>query len=325
MTERGLSDSIKEYIEKDEKDAILELVNFQIEKTQKHLKSMTNFMDDNQIEDEIRKFRKMRIAAEQEEAGEIKEIFNKVSQKSIKINQSNYNNNDDIVSDENDDDEKTSVVKIKPKSKAKSSNFDDDEDYGVTMKMPELKTEEFVEEEVTASKRGKGSRGGRGSRGSRGGRGRGASQKTASNTTKNQTQLDFTKYIAPKQEPISQISANSRSKGFVKSDSDSDIELLQTNTSTKIKQEPLSTRKNNINSSVNINSQKPSQQAINASKSRIQYEDDSDDNQTQQVTFEAISRNKTKKTENVNDEDDDDDDDEFSIFKRVNNPKRRKV
>ena len=80
LTERGLSDSIKEYIEKDEKDAISELVNFQIDKTQKHLKTMTNFMNDSQIEDEIKKFRKMRIEIEKEELGE---VFSKISQKSM--------------------------------------------------------------------------------------------------------------------------------------------------------------------------------------------------------------------------------------------------
>lgn len=34
LTEKGLGDAIQEYIEKDEKDAIGELVNFQIEKMQ---------------------------------------------------------------------------------------------------------------------------------------------------------------------------------------------------------------------------------------------------------------------------------------------------
>jgi double-strand break repair protein MRE11 len=34
LTEKGLAEAIQEYIEKDEKDAIAELVNFQIDKTQ---------------------------------------------------------------------------------------------------------------------------------------------------------------------------------------------------------------------------------------------------------------------------------------------------
>jgi hypothetical protein len=34
LTEKGLSDAIQEFIEKDEKDAISELINFQIEKIQ---------------------------------------------------------------------------------------------------------------------------------------------------------------------------------------------------------------------------------------------------------------------------------------------------
>ena len=34
LTEKGLSDAIQEYIEKDEKDSITELINFQIKKVQ---------------------------------------------------------------------------------------------------------------------------------------------------------------------------------------------------------------------------------------------------------------------------------------------------
>jgi double-strand break repair protein MRE11 len=34
LTEKGLGDAIQEYIEKDERDSIAELVNFQIEKLQ---------------------------------------------------------------------------------------------------------------------------------------------------------------------------------------------------------------------------------------------------------------------------------------------------
>lgn len=34
LTEKGLGDAIQEYIEKDEKDAIAELINFQIDKLQ---------------------------------------------------------------------------------------------------------------------------------------------------------------------------------------------------------------------------------------------------------------------------------------------------
>lgn len=38
LTEKGLSDAIQEYIEKDEKTAINELIDFQIDKLQVNLK-----------------------------------------------------------------------------------------------------------------------------------------------------------------------------------------------------------------------------------------------------------------------------------------------
>lgn len=34
LTEKGLGDAIQEFIEKDERDAIIELINFQIDKMQ---------------------------------------------------------------------------------------------------------------------------------------------------------------------------------------------------------------------------------------------------------------------------------------------------
>jgi double-strand break repair protein MRE11 len=323
LTERGLSDAIKEYIEKDEKDAISELVNFQIEKTQKYLKSTNNnSLNENQIDDEIKKFRRLRIAAEQEEVGEIKEIFNKVSQKSIKSKQ--YNDDDGCCSDDDVEDKPSSLIKIKGKSKTKSYADDEDDDE-INIKLPEVKAEkEEFDQDLSVSKRGA-KRGGRGSRGGRGGRGRGATASTQKTTGKNQTQLEMTNFIVPKKEALTQISStfkpSSKAAAATKSDSDSDIEILKapSRSNITIKQEPLASRASNITLSA---SQKPSQQSNMTRK--IQYEDDSDDDkQSQQVTFE-VNRNKTKKNENVADDDDDDDDD-FNIFKRVNNPKRRKV
>lgn len=77
ITEKGLSDAIQQYIEKDEKDAISELINYQINKIQTYLKNEVNWQNEFQLEEEIRNFQKIRLSNIEEEDKELKEIFEK--------------------------------------------------------------------------------------------------------------------------------------------------------------------------------------------------------------------------------------------------------
>lgn len=151
ITEKGLSDAIQEYIEKDEKDAISELINYQIEKIQNFLKKEVKWQNEFQLEEEIRNFQKMRVSNVEEEEQELKEIF----EKTRKNTQLNQRQTQQVDSDE------------EVPSTRKKATYDSDEAYDIDAEVVEKPT----------SGRGRGSRGGstrargRGSRGSRGGRG----------------------------------------------------------------------------------------------------------------------------------------------------------
>lgn len=166
LTDKGLGDAIQEYIEKDEKDAISELINFQIEKIQKYLKNQSmNSINDAQLTEEIKKFQRMRLANQEEEDNEVKSIFEKTK----------------------------TQTQTKPDRSVLDSQFDkfmNDSDGEQSVKKRYGSSDEDLEADLIPSKpaRGKGSRGGRGSRGggrgSRGGRGAKATQPTQSKITK---------------------------------------------------------------------------------------------------------------------------------------------
>ena len=151
ITEKGLSDAIQEYIEKDEKDAIGELINYQIEKIQNFLKKEVKWQNEFQLEEEIRNFQKMRVSNVEEEEQELKEIFEK-TRKNTQLTQKQVQKDD---SDE----------EVPSTRKKKTYDSDDADDIDT----------EIVEKPTSG--RGRGSRGGstrargRGSRGGRGGRG----------------------------------------------------------------------------------------------------------------------------------------------------------
>ncbi|XP_074647490.1 double-strand break repair protein MRE11-like [Tubulanus polymorphus] len=58
LTERGLGEAVQEFVDKEEKDAIPELVNYQIRKTQTHLKQRE--AEEEVIEEELEKFKEER-------------------------------------------------------------------------------------------------------------------------------------------------------------------------------------------------------------------------------------------------------------------------
>jgi double-strand break repair protein MRE11 len=157
LTVKGLSDAIQEYIEKDEKDAVADLVDFQVIKIQKYLKTK-KCSNDIQLNDEMKKFQQMRISKQEEEDSEIKKMFEKSSTKHTNNKTTHHESDQDDSDDEH-------------LEKGSKKNIDDDDD-----EIPARPT------------RGRGSRGG-GSRG-RGVRGRGT-------TTKVQSKLELTSSSKP--------------------------------------------------------------------------------------------------------------------------------
>uniref|UniRef100_A0A8D0C7R5 Double-strand break repair protein n=1 Tax=Scleropages formosus TaxID=113540 RepID=A0A8D0C7R5_SCLFO len=72
LTEQGMGKAVQEFVDKEERDAIEELINYQLEKTQHHLKERRVEAVEEKIDEEIRRFRdsKMNTVEEDEEVKE---------------------------------------------------------------------------------------------------------------------------------------------------------------------------------------------------------------------------------------------------------------
>ncbi|KAG8453018.1 hypothetical protein GDO86_004723 [Hymenochirus boettgeri] len=72
LTERGMGEAVQEFVDKEEKDAIEELVKFQLEKTQRFLKERNIDAEEEKIDEEVRKFRETRKTNTSEEDEEVR-------------------------------------------------------------------------------------------------------------------------------------------------------------------------------------------------------------------------------------------------------------
>ncbi|KFO94723.1 Double-strand break repair protein MRE11, partial [Buceros rhinoceros silvestris] len=75
LTERGMGEAVQEFVDKEEKDAIEELVKFQLEKTQRFLKERCTDAEEEKIDEEVRKFRESRKKNTEEEDEEVREAI----------------------------------------------------------------------------------------------------------------------------------------------------------------------------------------------------------------------------------------------------------
>lgn len=66
---------MQEFVDKEEKDAIEELVKFQLEKTQRFLKERRTAAEEEKIDEEVRKFRESRKKNAEEEDEEVREAM----------------------------------------------------------------------------------------------------------------------------------------------------------------------------------------------------------------------------------------------------------
>ncbi|XP_029458214.1 double-strand break repair protein MRE11 isoform X2 [Rhinatrema bivittatum] len=75
LTERGMGEAVQEFVDKEEKDAIEELVKFQLEKTQRFLKERR--IEEEKIDEEVRRFRETRRTNATEEDEEVREAMSR--------------------------------------------------------------------------------------------------------------------------------------------------------------------------------------------------------------------------------------------------------
>ncbi|XP_044524935.1 double-strand break repair protein MRE11 [Gracilinanus agilis] len=77
LTERGMGEAVQEFVDKEEKDAIEELVKYQLEKTQRFLKERHIDAAEDKIDEEVRHFRESRKKNTNEEEEEVREAMNR--------------------------------------------------------------------------------------------------------------------------------------------------------------------------------------------------------------------------------------------------------
>ncbi|NWS98750.1 MRE11 protein, partial [Mionectes macconnelli] len=70
-----MGEAVQEFVDKEEKDAIEELVKFQLEKTQKFLMERRTAAEEEKIDEEVRKFRESRKKNTEEEDKEVREAM----------------------------------------------------------------------------------------------------------------------------------------------------------------------------------------------------------------------------------------------------------
>ncbi|XP_035578811.1 double-strand break repair protein MRE11 isoform X2 [Zalophus californianus] len=75
LTERGMGEAVQEFVDKEEKDAIEELVKYQLEKTQRFLKERHIDAVEDKIDEEVRRFRESRQKNTNEEDDEVREAM----------------------------------------------------------------------------------------------------------------------------------------------------------------------------------------------------------------------------------------------------------
>ncbi|XP_023648310.2 double-strand break repair protein MRE11 [Paramormyrops kingsleyae] len=67
LTEQGMGKAVQEFVDKEERDAIEELINYQLEKTQRHLRERGVEAMEDKIDEEVRRFRESKRNTGEEE------------------------------------------------------------------------------------------------------------------------------------------------------------------------------------------------------------------------------------------------------------------
>ncbi|XP_063286731.1 double-strand break repair protein MRE11 [Pelobates fuscus] len=120
LTERGMGEAVQEFVDKEEKDAIEELVKFQLEKTQRFLKERNIDAEEEKIDEEVKKFRETRKTNTNEEDEEVREAINRAKQKS-QTEDINMSEDEDIgMKSLDDSDENNSPAPVRGRGRGRA-------------------------------------------------------------------------------------------------------------------------------------------------------------------------------------------------------------
>uniref|UniRef100_A0A6I8NKD9 Double-strand break repair protein n=1 Tax=Ornithorhynchus anatinus TaxID=9258 RepID=A0A6I8NKD9_ORNAN len=128
LTERGMGEAVQEFVDKEEKDAIEELVKYQLEKTQRFLKERHIDAVEDKIDEEVRRFRETRRENSAEEEDEVREAMNRArAHRSQFEDSASVFSADDLMSIElaeqmaNDSDDSISAMSTKGRGRGRGS------------------------------------------------------------------------------------------------------------------------------------------------------------------------------------------------------------
>ncbi|XP_027705211.1 double-strand break repair protein MRE11 [Vombatus ursinus] len=210
LTERGMGEAVQEFVDKEEKDAIEELVKYQLEKTQRFLKERHIDAAEDKIDEEVRHFRESRKKNTTEEEEEVREAMSRA--------RAHRAQSEDLSSE-------FSVDDLASIDMAEQMANDSDDSISATSNK--------------GRGRGRGRRGGRGQNSAaRGGarRGRGSTQETSvrsrgskaflSSPTKNMSIIDAFK--SARQQPTRSATSKNYSEVIEDDDSDMDDDFFPT-------------------------------------------------------------------------------------------------
>ncbi|XP_058041157.1 double-strand break repair protein MRE11 isoform X5 [Ahaetulla prasina] len=208
LTERGMGEAVQEFVDKEEKDAIEELVKFQLEKTQRFLKERHTDAEEAKIDEEVQRFRESKKKNTVEEDEEVREAINRAKARSQETGHASAMSDEDLMDvatfdqrvDESDDSLAPSWGRQRGRARGRGQNVST----------------------RTASRRGRRGNAGRDQTGSS------RTYKPATTPTKTMSILDAFK--SSRQQPSRNASAKNYSE--VIEDDDSDMEVSFTSSST---------------------------------------------------------------------------------------------
>ncbi|XP_007113579.1 double-strand break repair protein MRE11 isoform X1 [Physeter macrocephalus] len=208
LTERGMGEAVQEFVDKEEKDAIEELVKYQLEKTQRFLKERHTDALEDKIDEEVRRFRESR--QKNEEDDEVREAMNRAR-----------------------------ALRFQSEKAASAYSADDLMSIDLAEQMADDSDDSITAAANKGRGRGRGRRGGRGQNpvsrgGSQRGRAgaaletstRGRSSKATMSTSRNMSIIDAFK--ATRQQPSQNVATKNYSEVIVVDESDTEEDIFPT-------------------------------------------------------------------------------------------------
>ncbi|ETE66354.1 Double-strand break repair protein MRE11, partial [Ophiophagus hannah] len=131
LSERGMGEAVQEFVNKEEKDAIEELVKFQLEKTQRFLKERRIDAEEAKIDEEVQRFRESKKKNTVEEDEEVHEAINRAKARSQEIGYASAMSDEDLMdvatfdqraSDESDDSSAPSRGRQRGRARGRGQN-----------------------------------------------------------------------------------------------------------------------------------------------------------------------------------------------------------